>query len=339
MIKIMRGERLLLVLLVIFSLAGCSKEISDDENPAQKIEAPLDHLIIQEICYLGSPQRRKGPNGQEEIGRYDYDPYVKIYNPTEETQYLDGLLLVNTAFGSDTGMPGVEDVLEKFLMVNTAVKFPGSGKDYPIEPGKYVLVTGMAIDHTKPQGDPDNCLVGKCASSYDLTGADFQWVTSERMKNEEFMDKDPDVPHMILMCSDGKPTSNPMDQPFQINETLIALVRLGVDESSLKDKAYRWKYEGYDDIGHKSLTGVALKLPMEWVIDGVNLCPTEQFKRDWFKKVDVGYTGIRARNDNNSYTHLGKAVMRKHDGRNYVDTNNSTVDFEVKRASMAKEAE
>lgn len=318
--------------MLVAPLAGCQKEIADDENPARKVQTELDHLIIQEIFYRGTSLVRYGYNFP-----YRYDQYIKIYNPTKETQYLDGLLLVNTPFGSDTNISGMEKTFDEYLMVQNAVKFPGSGKDYPIEPGKFVLVAGYALDHTKQQGDVNQCLIGNAENSFDLSGADFQWVSSDYMKRENHVDNVPKVPDMKKICEQGEYMGgNESTSPFEVNETLIALVRLEVSESELADKKYRWRYSGYNNIGHMELDGVALKLPIGWVIDAVNICPTEQFSKTWFKQLDKGYTGVRARADDENSATFGKAVMRKHDGRNYVDTDDSTVDFEVKDASMGE---
>lgn len=326
---------LLFLVMLVVPMLGCQKEIADDESPVSKEQvAQLDHLIIQELCYLGSPMERLDARGKKVVYPYGYDEYIKIYNPTDKTHYLDGLLLVNSPFGSDRELSFEQNIFGEYIVVSTAVKFPGSGQEYPIEPGTYVLVAGMALDHTKEQGDPEESFVGNCPSSYDLRGAKFQWVSKEKMKDES-VDKIPEVPCLLMVYSDSELTSDPMATQFQVTESLIALVRLGVDEKELANGSYEWKYRGYDNIGHVGAYGTALKLPIGWVIDAVNLCPTEQFKRAWFESLDKGCAGIRKKKNRKDNSHLGKAVKRKHDGRSYVDTNNSTVDFEVAEPSMA----
>lgn len=83
-------------------------------------------------------------------------------------------------------------------------------------------------------------------------------------------------------------------------------------------------------------------IPNSSVIDAVVISPTLQFKtRPVSEKIDAGYAGI-SENKLHGTTHeqrpdYGKALRRLHDGKKWVDTNNSTVDFEVVDLSNSKE--
>lgn len=62
------------------------------------------------------------------IGSLEANQYVELYNPGPGTEYLDGLVL------TDEGSEGIEGVF----------RFPGSGTDYPVAPGEYVLIAADA---------------------------------------------------------------------------------------------------------------------------------------------------------------------------------------------------
>lgn len=76
-----------------------------------------------------------------------------------------------------------------------------------------------------------------------------------------------------------------------------------------------------------------MKIPNEWIVDAVNLCSKDDFKRIVTDpSLDSGwsYSGLN-RNDKNRY---GKSVRRKVLSENggkpiFQDTNNSTDDFVI----------
>ena len=51
---------------------------------------------------------------------------------------------------------------------------PGNGKDYPVQPGKSLLICDKAIDHREAN-----------SNSFDLSNADFEWYDDS--------DKNPDI--------------------------------------------------------------------------------------------------------------------------------------------------
>lgn len=321
---------LMLSALMLMALAGCkSKETPDDPNKVK--EVPLDHLIIKEVFSAGT-WHQKGY-------KYEDDAYIKIYNPTKEKLYLDGLALVTTGFGSAQQLELAKDCdfRQTHIAVNRLIVFPGSGTEYPIEPGKEVLIVQNAVNHTQ---DTEDGFTGN-QNSFDLTKADFEWLSPEQIEDGIHADNEA-VKNLITVYSGGSDLFDDEDDkssPLTISQgsTLIALVKLGVTTDKLKSQEYRWDCSwNTGTSGHShSNSATYLKIPNSWIVDAVNLCPKDRYQWSIVNaSVDAGYTDVMKYPGNGNP--VGNALVRKHDGKNYVDTNNSTVDFEEAVPSVKK---
>jgi hypothetical protein len=104
-------------------------------------------------------------------GSYDFDYYFELYNNSDQTVYLDGMI-----FGTTLGIPDIEGGLAPScaesepwrndpagVWAHFLHQFPGSGSEYPLLPGEVALVALDAIDHSVV--DP---------RFPDLSGADFE---------------------------------------------------------------------------------------------------------------------------------------------------------------------
>jgi len=121
------------------------------------------------------------------IGSYRYGGFLELYNNSDTTVYLDGVLLVN-GHEKSTHQPGTfadcnlykpyqndpDGVWSQFMQA-----FPGTGRDYPLAAGKTVVVATDAIDH-RPIS----------AGELDLRGAHFEFIGSADVDN-------PQVPNMV----------------------------------------------------------------------------------------------------------------------------------------------
>jgi hypothetical protein len=93
-----------------------------------------------------------------------------------------------------------------------------------------------------------------------------------------------------------------------------------------------YNYELVTAAGTFSQSKKSYILPNEWIVDAVNLAPSETFQWLTFSdKLDAGYTYVAP--TGSDVTRFGKAVRRKtlryDEGRRFLqDTNNSTDDFE-----------
>ncbi|MEG1586202.1 MAG: DUF4876 domain-containing protein [Bacteroidales bacterium] len=98
-----------------------------------------EQLVFKEIYYSSC----KGATGSN----YLRDQYVIIYNNSPETAYLDsvciGFLDPMNAPSSPKGWEG----LPYLPVFNFAWMFPGTGTDYPLQPGEEVVVSVNGINH------------------------------------------------------------------------------------------------------------------------------------------------------------------------------------------------
>jgi len=110
-------------------------------------------LKINEIYTVGPPNNIF----------YFYDQYFELYNGfLTKTVYLDGMIflrLSRTELFADT------------LAVTNIYQFPGTpitGREYPIEPGEFVVLAGKAMNHN---------LIGPIAGrTVDLSNADWEFL-------------------------------------------------------------------------------------------------------------------------------------------------------------------
>lgn len=341
---------LMMLSLVISLVASCNKENKKIDG-GQDSETMINHLLIEEVFYSGSYSSMIYGKKEYKV-KYDEDCYLKIVNPYNETLYLDGLYLAQTMFAANSNYQmTAEDFRDTHVGIYCMVKFPGKGKDYPVKPGQSVTITGFAYDHRL-----DNeweYTIGNTPSSIDLSKADFEWLTSGQINSKYGIEDNNDVPNMIPAYWGWDSNGNvwpkePSDVPgerwyrFEIYnvETGLALVKLEKPIEELGKPEYKWEYrmeiinEHTHDLGAE---GTCLKLPPEWIVDAVTICPMEAYKeRPVPESVDKGWISVVTA-DSNEWTRRGKSVKRKFDGNTYVDNNNSTLDFEVIEASYFAE--
>lgn len=105
---------------------------------------------------------------------YFYDAFFEFYNSSDDTLYLDGIIICR---------------MGKFLENVTSIfQFPGepmgTTKDYPIGPGEFKVAALDAINHRD--------LIFGGEASIDLSNADFEF----RNKNDYGDSDNPDVPNI-----------------------------------------------------------------------------------------------------------------------------------------------
>jgi len=121
----------------------------------------------------------------ETNGSYRGGLYLEVYNNSDTTIYLDRKVFGSThTFGSETAHTPCARSVAMRLNPNGvpalyALAFPGSGSDYPIEPGSVRVLAAAAIDHTPVHW-----------SLLDLSDADFEIGGTSAANN-------PAVPDML----------------------------------------------------------------------------------------------------------------------------------------------
>lgn len=143
-------------------------------SPAN-IQLELDYviggspLIISEIYACG-------PQGS---GLYYHDKYVEVFNQSDSILYLDKMMIAVVYTNSNTGLHYRDD--PEFIHSKSIWIFPGTGKDYPIKPGQFVLCAEDAIDHRM-----------NAPNSVDLSNSDFEFYKDDAPDIDN-----PSIPNMI----------------------------------------------------------------------------------------------------------------------------------------------
>jgi hypothetical protein len=126
--------------------------------------------------------------------------YFEVYNNADTTIYLDGKywgMGWNLNFEAPA-WPCAQTVVVRNdpegIWTEFVFRFPGTGNDYPLDPGRTALVAKAAIDHRVVHPD-----------LYDLSHADFEWGSLRTADN-------PDVPNLEAISPGSMPYFWPNQQ-------------------------------------------------------------------------------------------------------------------------------
>ncbi|MDD3716368.1 MAG: DUF4876 domain-containing protein [Candidatus Neomarinimicrobiota bacterium] len=109
---------------------------------------------------------------------YFYDQFMELYNGLSETVYLDGMIILRL---------GTSGLFADTLSVTYIYQFPGtplSGRQYPVEPGQFVVIAGNAFDH--------NTIGPIAGKTVDLSNADWEFVNLQEANGYD----NPNVPNI-----------------------------------------------------------------------------------------------------------------------------------------------
>ena len=278
--------------------------------------------------------------------RVDNDQYITIYNPSKQTLYLDSLAIVTNQIDPRIIFefaPG-DNFVNSYYGVNSIMCFPGKGKDFPVKPGQTIVIANHAVDHAKDYEKylDDN---GENLKEYegidqflDLSKADFEWSPSTDKNNN------PNVPDLTPIT--------PNRAFSTISEAVgLALVRLPWSPATFAEFAKRnpeadKKAKVKNPIHYINVTNtdfadfMAIEIPFNKVIDCMTICPRRRYQMKP-STLDKGFLGVAEENfstynNENILKVMGLSLQRKFDGKGFVDTDNTTLDFEVKPATLSR---
>jgi hypothetical protein len=131
------------------NLAG--EETASDTILAKTVA--VSNLMINEVFYAGSCAS----------SYYFYDQYVELYNASNDTLYLDNVILTRQLGTIDPDME-----IKDYVRAIYAFQLQGTGRQWPIAPGRYVVVAADAVNHR-----------AYCANSPDLSKADYECFNAQ----------------------------------------------------------------------------------------------------------------------------------------------------------------
>ena len=254
-------------------------------------------FIIEEIFFAGTAT----PEGKQYFG----DQYIKLYNPTNKVLYADGLVLADSEFVTVTKIDYTPSVMAEAFTAGSMVQIPGTGTQYPVQPGKSIVIAEQGINHK--ENNPN---------SIGLSKADFENFYPPRVKDVDGVGVTNNINlHGIFIFNNRGNRSY-----------VIARFPEGTATATLQ---YDYEYK----VATKLMQRQALKIPNNWIVDAVNLSTKTGF--EWIvtsSSLDSGWAYVA--NDEKDTSRYGKSVRRKvlseKNGKPiFKDTNDSTEDFEI----------
>ena len=270
--------------------------------------------------YNQSPLVFKTLHTTGSVQYYVLDSYFEIVNNSDEIQYLDGLVVANTLANLKAKSAWQEAFPDKYRTGDASnaivLAFPGSGHDYPLQPGQFVVVADQALDHTKAYGD-DESKKDEYAGAPNLSAANFEkYYGNGDVDNES-------VPNMDIVVR--------MNQykkmwAFGVSGGAYFLVKLPEGTTWQQFAADESNYETQPN---STSTGQVLMIPSKYVLDAVDV---------YANGVDAAdhYPFFLPKDDANGIqgnpAYAGKCIRRKvskiENGRVYYkDTNSSRDDW------------
>ncbi|PYF71512.1 DUF4876 domain-containing protein [Pedobacter nutrimenti] len=295
----------------------------------------LGDWVLKQIYYGGSSTTD---------GAVFRDQFIEIYNNSNEIMYADSLCiaLVNgvNSITQDLTKPwflstGQFDWTKSLTMNNskansdyiyatTIVRIPGTGKKYPVEPGKSIIIAQNALNHKAPYTNNAGKEVGvkRPELTVDLSHADFEAYYG-------------DLPGINVLATDiDNPLVPNLVVLYRISDRDLILDARGQEAIVLfktkNDISSFPKFPAPDALAITSSTAQYVQLPNSMIIDGVELAATVDTKRVPHRlpsEIDAGFTFVPG----GSYS--SQSVIRKTgktvNGRKVLkDSNNSSEDFD-----------
>lgn len=291
--------------------------------------------VIKQVYFAGSDRVN---------GALYRDQFIEFYNNSDKVLYADslyfaetvGLITKSTAnsynllastgqldWSKSVNMPANIDANNDYIYARAFLMIPGTGKQYPVQPGKSIVVAQTAINHKAPFTGTDGkqVTVINPALTIDLSGADFEAYYAPLLAKPLASDIDnPNVPNLTVLSYFG--TDMIFDNPGRYSYALIK----ADGTQSPKD----WPMYNYPTKAAPSSTATKYyQIPNKYVIDAVEVQPVEaddRIPKKYNSALDAGFTYVPL----GSYT--SQSIIRKIEktvnGRIVLkDTNNSTEDF------------
>lgn len=220
-------------------------ELTDAHSQPDTIQTILKSespLVINEIYYAGPKNN----------AYYFYDQFVELYNTTDTTVYLDGLILCR---GRQAHPPDLDSV--NYVQVLYVYQFPGqplTGRQYPLPAHHFTVIAQDAVNHS-----------AFVNGAVDLSGADWEFY------NPYAADIDTAAQNVVNVI------------PGNSNDFMINLVHNFV---LLADGSDFYPGEvspsGYQYI----------HVPLSTVLDGVEYSANGDKQKELTRRVDAGFAGV-----------------------------------------------
>lgn len=297
------------------------------------VTGTVSDWVIKQVYFAGSDRVN---------GALYRDQFIEFYNNSDKVLYADGLCFVESTgiitlsnppkhfllsngqydWSKSTDMPTGIDANNDYIYVRAFLRIPGTGSQYPVQPGKSIVVAQTAINHKSPFTGVDGktITVNNPALTVDLSGADFEAYYAPLLTKPLASDIDnPSVPNLEVFSYFG--TDMIFDTGGRYSYALIKITD-GIDPKTFPLYAY-------PTLTASSTASKYMQVPAKYILDAVEVQPneaTDRIPKKYTSKLDAGFAFA----PKGQYT--SQSIIRKTDkivnGRIVLkDTNNSTEDF------------
>lgn len=312
--------------------------------------ARIGDLVIKQIYYAGSDTKN---------GALFRDQFIEIYNNSNEVIYADGLYVAQLYGRSKTnsaaytlptgqfdwsqsiGMSMGIQANTNYVYADYVLQVPGSGTDYPLQPGESFVIAQNALNHKQPlvdnNGDPIE--IGDPSLTVDLSSAEFEvYLGDFRVAiGEQPYQWDIQNPAVqdVNLAFWGR------ENYFSNNKDFV-LDSFGRDSFAIfrADDQDFAAYANYSDpsvVQIEDNTNFYLQIPVAQLIDGVDLQhynPSSQRPKMLSPTVDASAISVDGIYNSQSVMRKTKTTVN---GRKILeDSNNSALDFEVMNKAIPK---
>ena len=257
-------------------------------------------FLIEEVFFTGV----KTPDNKN----YNNSRYFKLINNTDKVLFADNLIISGSEFFTTVKRAVTPYNVEEYFPIANMMVLTGSGTQYPVQPGDFIVVADNAIDHRPSNG-------------FDLHNADFEFPNTNPSLGQV---DNPAVPNAKIVFT--KMTFN-MIFLYTTSQEAYVIARFPAGENpETFIQNYKYSYS-YTNSAGNTTTVNTYKIPNTWIVDAINTSRDADYLHIITgASLDAGYTSA-------SPGYSGKTVRRKvvgqtANGKNiYKDTNNSAADF------------
>lgn len=279
-------------------------------------------LVIKQLYYSGSNE----PN----YAIMFKDQFIEIHNNSSETVYADGLYIANLHGTSGYSKGRASYIVSKQYDITKKVyaiwiaQIPGTGKQYPVEPGKSISIAFNAIDFTKETNASGEKYTVLNLANVALETYATDYLQARGKQGFYYDQNNPDVPNLKIhyLASDAC--------YWDMSGTSAVLFRS--EKAPTAADVVSFEEKDNNKTTEVKLIGIAV----EKIIDGVDFlgdAKAKDYKR-LPSSIDNSFFYLKAEGDGSL---TGKGMLRKIDSdissnlgyTVYKDTDNSSVDFKV----------
>jgi len=301
--------------------------------------------VIKQLYYAGSDTKD---------GAIFRDQFIELYNNSDRVLYADSLYMAQVE-GVSTAMEKIDlskgwylpatgqwdwsksignsgnNLNTDYMYISALFRIPGTGKNYPVQPGKSIVIAATAINHKSPYKDVNgkDITVRNPDLTVDLSQAEFDvYMGNFPGTSPLASDLNTNAPHLDVIINPNR------ELVFDnLGREGVMIFRSGVNPTS-------WQgFKTPENNKNGKLNLRAPKADMQ-VLDVIELQPSLVASRTP-KRMPLNWDAMYAYVKNGSYS--SEALLRKTqkvvNGRVVLqDTNNSSLDFVTIKADPSKNA-